>query len=127
MDFQQYLSHKIPSGRRGRNNFERTGSNEERDGPSVRGLGYIFKSTPPRPPTALIIDEAPRVFAALVILAWHDIKAPEHVSLACSDSDAMEPGCHRDTAPIARSMMHRESAVGKGKHGCRSNGGLATR
>lgn len=90
-----------------------------------RLLESLFKTTPP---TALIIDETLRVFAALAFLARHGIKVPEHVSLVCSDSDAMVDWCHPpiarmqwDSTPIARNVVHWVNAVRKGKPGRKIN------
>ena len=67
-----------------------------------RLLDKLFKITPP---TALIIDEGSRVFAAVTYLARHGIKVPEHVSLVCPDSNAFKDWCH---PPIAH--MHWDNA-----------------
>lgn len=86
-----------------------------------RLLGNLFKTSPP---TALIIDETPRVIAALAFLARHGIKVPQHVSVIHSDVDAMLDWCHPpiarmqwDSAPIARSVVHWVNAVRKGSPG----------
>lgn len=91
---------------------------EESPGGFNRLLENLFKGTPP---TAVIIDETPRVFAALAFLTRHGIKVPEHVSLVCADSDAMVDWCHPpvarmqwDIAPLARSVVHWVNAVRKG-------------
>jgi DNA-binding LacI/PurR family transcriptional regulator len=90
-----------------------------------RLLGNLFKGTPP---TALIIDETSRVFAALAFLARHGIKVPEHVSLIFSDNDAMLDWCHPaiarmqwDSTPIARNVVHWVSTVRKGNPGRKVN------
>ncbi|MCX6876924.1 MAG: substrate-binding domain-containing protein [Verrucomicrobia bacterium] len=84
-----------------------------------RLLENLFKITPP---TALIIDEIPRVFAAVTYLARHGIKVPEHVSLVCSDSDAFMDWCHPpiahmrwDNALIVRRVVRWVNAMHKGK------------
>lgn len=83
-----------------------------------RLLGNLFKETPP---TALIIDETPRVFAALAFFARHGIKVPEQVSLIYSGSDAVLDWCHPpiarmpcDSTPIARNVVHWVNAVRRG-------------
>ena len=82
-------------------------------------LENLFKITPP---TALIIDEIPRVFAAVTYLARHGIKVPEHVSLVCADSDTFMDWCHPpiahmrwDNALIVRGVVRWVNAVRTGK------------
>lgn len=91
---------------------------EESPGGFDRLLENLFKGTPP---TAVIIDETPRVFAALAFFARHGIKVPGHVSLVCADSDAMVDWCHPpvarmqwDVAPLSRSVVRWLNAVRKG-------------
>ena len=84
-----------------------------------RLLENLFKITPP---TAMIIDEGPRVFAAVTYLARHRIHLPEHVSLVCSDSNTFMDWCHPpiahmqwDNALIVRRVVRWVNAVRKGK------------
>lgn len=94
-----------------------------------RLLENLFKGTPP---TALIIDETPRVFAALAFFARHGIKVPEHISLIYSDHDAVLDWCHPpiarmqwDRKPMARNVVHWVNAVRRGNPGCKINDATA--
>ena len=54
-------------------------------------LETLFRHTPP---TALIIDETPRLFAAMEFLGRHRIHIPEQVSLVSTDCDATLDWCY---------------------------------
>jgi DNA-binding LacI/PurR family transcriptional regulator len=82
--------------------------------------GYFRTRT--TPPTALIIDETPRYFAAAEFLARHRIHVPEQVSLVSTDCDSAitwcQPGIAHikwDYAPMVRRMVRWVAAVAKGK------------
>jgi DNA-binding LacI/PurR family transcriptional regulator len=84
-----------------------------------RLLGDLFKGTPP---TALIIDETPRVIAALAFLARRGLKVPDQVSLVYADADAIVDWCHPPIArmqwnstPIVRNVVHWVDTVRKGR------------
>jgi DNA-binding LacI/PurR family transcriptional regulator len=84
-----------------------------------RLLESLFKRTPP---TALIIDEIPRLFAVLAFLARRGIRVPEHVSIISNDCDAVLDWCHPgiahmqfDNAFIVRRVVRWVNAVRKGK------------
>jgi len=74
------------------------------------------------PPTALIVDEAPRYIAAAEFLARRGIKVPEQVSLVSTDDDPALAWCHPPIAhmrwnpkPVMRRVVRWVDAVRKGK------------
>jgi DNA-binding LacI/PurR family transcriptional regulator len=74
------------------------------------------------PPTALIVDEAPRYIAAAEFLARRGIKVPEQVSLVSTDDDPSLAWCHPpiarmrwDPKPVIRRVVRWVDAVRKGK------------
>jgi DNA-binding LacI/PurR family transcriptional regulator len=80
-------------------------------------LESLFHSTPP---TALIIEEEPRLIAAMAFLLRRGIKVPEHVSLVSTDPDSLN-WCHPgfahmtwDNALIVRRVTRWVSSV---RHG----------
>ena len=82
-------------------------------------LEALFQHTPP---TALIIDETPRLFAAMEFLGRHRIHIPEQVSLVSTDCDATLDWCYPgiahmrwDNARIVRRVVSWADAVRKGK------------
>ena len=73
------------------------------------------------PPTALIVDEAPRYIAAAEFLARRGIKVPEQVSLVSTDDDPSLAWCHPpiarmrwDPKPVIRRVVRWVDAVRKG-------------
>ncbi len=83
-----------------------------------RLLETLFQRTPP---TALIIDEFPRFFAAVAFLARCGIRVPEQVSLVSTDCDASLDWCYPgvahmqwDNALIVRRVVRWVNAVRKG-------------
>ena len=84
-----------------------------------RLLERLFLHTPP---TALIVDEAPRYIAAAEFLSRRGIKVPEHVSLVSTDDDSAFAWCHPpiahmhwDPKPVIRRVVRWVEAVRKGK------------
>jgi LacI family transcriptional regulator len=82
-------------------------------------LKTLFQHTPP---TALIIDEPPRLFAAMAFLARQRIHVPEQVSLVSTDCDASLAWCHPgfahmqwNNALIVRRVVRWVGAMRKGK------------
>ena len=82
-------------------------------------LESLFRHTPP---TALIIEEFPRFFAAAEFLARRRIHVPEQVSLVATDCDSSlawfhPPVAHMrwDNAHIVRRVVRWVDAVRKGK------------
>ena len=82
-------------------------------------LESLFKITPP---TALIIDETARYFAAAEFLARRRIHVPEEVSLVSTDCDGVLSWCHPGIAhiqwsdgPMVRRVVRWVAAVAKGK------------
>ena len=78
----------------------------------------MFQRTPP---TALIIDEFPRFFAAMAFLARRGIRVPEQVSLVSTDCDASLDWCYPgvahmqwDNALIVRRVVRWVNAVRQG-------------
>jgi len=72
-------------------------------------LVKLFSVTPP---TALIIDEAPFVFAALQFLAERGLRVPKDVSLVCMDGSPFFANSwptvahiHWDTSPVVRRII----------------------
>ena len=84
-----------------------------------RLLETLFRHTPP---TALIIEETPRLFAAMEFLARRSIHIPDQVSLVSTDCDASLDWClpgiahmRWDNTLIVRRVVRWVSAVRKGK------------
>jgi len=82
-------------------------------------LVNLFRVTPP---TALIIDESPRVVAAIHFLARRHIALPEQVSLVATDYDTSLAWCHPviahmrwDNDPIVRRIVRWVAAVRRGR------------
>ncbi len=82
-------------------------------------LERLFRHTPP---TALIVDEAPRYIAAAEFLARRRINVPEQVSLVSTENDASLAWCHPsiaqiswDPKPVIRRAVRWVDAVRKGK------------
>jgi len=82
-------------------------------------LENLFKMTPP---TALIIEETPRVVAALRFFAERGIRVPDHVSLVSADYDPSLAWCHRviahmewDNDPIIRRIVRWVAALRQGR------------
>jgi DNA-binding LacI/PurR family transcriptional regulator len=81
-------------------------------------LQELFRSTPP---TAMIIDEVPKVIAAMQFLLQRGIKVPEQVSLVSTDHDRLgwcHPGIAHikwDAAKISTHILRWIRAVEKGK------------
>ena len=81
-------------------------------------LETLFRTTPP---TALIVDETPRVIAAMHFLARHRIRVPEEVSLVSTDYDSSLAWCSPtvahifwDPAPVVRRIVRWIAALRKG-------------
>ena len=81
-------------------------------------LEGFFAATPP---TALLLDETPRVLAALAFCAERGWRIPEQVSLVAMQSDSSLAWCHPsiaqvrwDPAPVHRCVVRWLGAVGKG-------------
>ena len=84
-----------------------------------RLLETLFQRTPP---TALIIDESPRLLAAVAFLARRGIRVPEQVSLVSTDCDASLDWCDPviahmrwDSALIVRHVVRWVGTVRKGQ------------
>jgi DNA-binding LacI/PurR family transcriptional regulator len=82
-------------------------------------LENLFQLTPP---TALIIEETPRLFAAMEFLGRRHIHIPEQVSLVSTDCDAVLGWClpgiahmRWDNALIVRRVVRWVGTVRKGK------------
>jgi DNA-binding LacI/PurR family transcriptional regulator len=78
-------------------------------------LERLFRVTPP---TALIIEETPRVIGVMEFLARRRIHVPEQVSLVSTDYDASLAWCHLgvahmrwDDEPIVRRIVRWVAAV----------------
>jgi DNA-binding LacI/PurR family transcriptional regulator len=85
----------------------------------TRLLESLFRRTPP---TALMIDETPRFFAAVAFLARHGIRVPGQVSLVSTDCDDTLGWCYPgfahmrwDNRLIVRRVVRWVAAVRKGK------------
>jgi DNA-binding LacI/PurR family transcriptional regulator len=82
-------------------------------------LNSLFHLTPP---TALIIDEGPLFTAAMQFLAQRKIRAPQDVSLICTDSDPTFEWCQPsishirwDSRPVVRRIVRWVANVSCGK------------
>lgn len=86
-------------------------------------LDSLFRVTPP---TALIVDEAPFVTAALLFLARRGLRVPEDVSLVCTDHDPSFEWCDPPIAhirwnsqPVVRRILQWSTNVSCGKEDLR--------
>ena len=82
-------------------------------------LEGLFRHTPP---TALIIQEAPFLVAALQFLGRRGLRVPEDVSLVCTDADPAFAWCQPtiahirwDSRPVARRVVRWVANVSHGK------------
>jgi hypothetical protein len=82
-------------------------------------LWELFRVTPP---TALIIDEAPFLVAALQFLGRRGLRVPEDVSLVCTDADPAFAWCEPtiahirwDGRPVVRRIVRWAANVSRGK------------
>ena len=82
-------------------------------------LESLFRHTPP---TALVIEQTPRVIAAVQFLAQRDIHVPGQVSLVCTDYDATLEWCQTTLAhmqwnngPIIRRIVRWVAALRTGR------------
>jgi LacI family transcriptional regulator len=91
------------------------------------GFGRLLESLFRRsPPTALIIDEIPRLLATIAFLARRGIKVPEHISIVSTDCDALLDWCRPgiahmqyDSNLIVRRVVRWVKAVRKGNQDCK--------
>ena len=74
------------------------------------------------PPTALVIDETPRLMATLGFLAEHGWRVPEQVSLFVGQWDSSQAWGHPpvahvrwDDTPLVRRVVRRLAVVAKGR------------
>jgi DNA-binding LacI/PurR family transcriptional regulator len=81
-------------------------------------LENLFRATPP---TALIIEEIPRLLGAMAFLLRKGIKVPEQVSVVSTDDDSLS-WCHGgfahmtwDNSLIVRRVVRWVAAVGRGR------------
>lgn len=82
-------------------------------------LTGLFSATPP---SALLIDETPRVMAALAFLAERGLRVPEQVSLVAMQADSSLGWCHPpiahlrwDSKPLVRRVVRWVVALAKGQ------------
>lgn len=82
-------------------------------------LAELFRHTPP---TALIIDEAPFLVAALQFLGGRGLRVPGDVSLVCTDADPAFDWCQPpishirwDSRPVVRRIVSWVANVSHGK------------
>lgn len=82
-------------------------------------LAELFRVTPP---TALIIDEAPFLVAALQFLGRRRLRVPEDVSLVCTDADPAFAMCEPtvahirwDSRPVVRRIVRWAANISRGK------------
>lgn len=94
-----------------------------------RVLDSLFRLTPP---TALIIDDTALFFATMQHLAGIGIVAPDHVSLACTDSDPNFDWCRPtiahiawDRSPVVNRVVKWADNVSRGKDDRRRTNSLA--
>jgi len=73
-------------------------------------------------PTALLIDEAPFLVAALQFLGRRGLRVPEDVSLVCTDADPAFAWCEQtiahnrwDSAPVVRRVVRWAANVSRGR------------
>lgn len=91
---------------------------ESREGFAAR-LDALFRITPP---TALIVDEAPFLVAALHFLARRGIRVPADVSLVCTDDDISFAWCDPpithirwDSRPVVNRILRWAARVRQGR------------
>lgn len=82
-------------------------------------LDGLFSATPP---TALLIDETPRLMATLAFLAEHGLRVPEQVSLVAMHEDSTLAWCKPtmarlrwDTGPVVRRVVRWVTALERGQ------------
>lgn len=82
-------------------------------------LTGLFSATPP---TALLIDETPRLMATLVFLAERGLRVPEQVSLVALQTDSSLVWCQPtiahlrwDSRPLVRRVVRWVTALDKGQ------------
>jgi DNA-binding LacI/PurR family transcriptional regulator len=82
-------------------------------------LRELFRVTPP---TALIIDEAPFLVAALQFLGRRGLRVPEDVSLVCTDADSAFAWCEPmiahirwDGRPVVQRVVRWAANVSRGR------------
>ena len=110
---EELAAHGVPTGEYNLPDWEET----------PKGFNHLLEALFQRtPPTALIIDETPRIFAALDFLCRHRIHVPEQVSLVSIDCDASLDWCYPgiahlrwDNSLIVRRVARWVDAVRKGK------------
>lgn len=88
-------------------------------------LDSLFRVTPP---TALMIDEAYQLVAVQQFLNQRGIRAPDDVSLVCSDADPTFVWCqpsiahiHWDSRPVVRRIVRWASNVSHGRKDIRQS------
>jgi DNA-binding LacI/PurR family transcriptional regulator len=116
---EELVAHGVPTGDYNLPDWE-----ESPEGIS-RLLENLFKSTPP---TALIIEEIPQLFAAVAFLLRRGIQVPGQVSLVSTACDAILDWCHEefahmrwDNAGIASRVVRWVEAIRKGKPDRKTN------
>ncbi len=74
------------------------------------------------PPTALVVDEAPQLVAALQFLASRGIRVPQNISLVCTDPDPTFTWCQPtiahiqwDSNPLVRRVVRWAANVSKNR------------
>jgi DNA-binding LacI/PurR family transcriptional regulator len=87
-------------------------------------LETLFRLTPP---TALIIEESPRLVAAMQFLLERGFKVPEQVSLVSAEYDNTIEWCHPafahmrgNSLPIVRRIVRWVTAVQRGNADCKT-------
>ncbi|MFT5881755.1 MAG: DNA-binding LacI/PurR family transcriptional regulator [Crocinitomicaceae bacterium] len=90
-----------------------------------QALDALFTSMPP---TALIPDEAPLLIAAQQFLANRGLRAPEDVSLICTDNDPHFSWCTPaiahidwDSRPVIRRVVNWADNISRGKKDIRQS------
>jgi DNA-binding LacI/PurR family transcriptional regulator len=83
-------------------------------------LDALFTTTAP---TALILEEAPLLFAAQQFLQSRGLRVPQDVSLICTDSDPHFSWCkpsiahiHWDSRPVVRRVVNWAANISRGKN-----------
>jgi DNA-binding LacI/PurR family transcriptional regulator len=109
----EMATHGIPTGEFNLPDWEETGEGFH------RCLEELFRFTRP---TALFIDEAPFLIAALQFLGRRGLRVPEDVSLVCLDPDPGFAWCHPEVAhvrwdsrPVVRRVVRWAANVSHGK------------
>jgi DNA-binding LacI/PurR family transcriptional regulator len=84
-----------------------------------QALDTLFAITPP---TALILQEAPLLFAAQQFLQSRGLRVPQDVSLICTDNDPYFSWCtpsiahiHWDNRPVVRRVINWAANISRGK------------